>query len=659
MRHSRSAGWCAAALLAGMAGAQDDAKVALRVVLAADGTPMPGVPVHVAPVAPMHGDAEVVDGWWRQSHWWLRRQRAATTVRSDPDGMVTLVVRKNCEVLAGPPFAGFWSGDAGPSAELRVDRLARFSVRVLGHDGAPLPDFGLQLIAGEMERAVGLTDRNGEAVFGVDPGFGSRLQVVPFGWLGPVDGLPLLPDDRQQKHATLRVPPFGAVRVRALRRGVPVPYAGVVVIEAPRRLPWCVPEAPVAAGVELWPVAVGTTVQGRLLHAEHAQPFVVVGPQRAGEVVVVDVETEPPAQELVFRVDVPDLDPDRTTVAVRVHGELGACFGVARPDAAGNVRMTPEGGNLGERVRRVEVDLERRWPNRVWRAWTACLAVDVPVGDGPVELGLVHLQEWAGCLRGRVVTADGVPVPLADVWFGTDDATLGRLQSGDDGRFEHVGPALRDANGQLRPLRVRAAKGLGTLAVQSEWHECAQGSLVVLTLPPPPVARVLLRLQPAAAVPWHQLRFEFVDAAGRRHRLEFPLAMRSVDQDFVELGPLPAGLGRVCVCLEPGGEVVRSDALTLPTEVRDPVVCTLVLPESAQLRRVRCVNAAGLPIVGAVAVVRAPDGATYRSAGSNTEGWLELAGASAGQVVTVQAPGFAIRPLEAVVDGSVLVFSPR
>lgn len=122
---------------------------------------------------------------------------------------------------------------------------------------------------------------------------------------------------------------------------------------------------------------------------------------------------------------------------------------------------------------------------------------------------------------------------------------------------------------------------------------------------------------------------------------------------------LPRGIGRVLVGLEPGGEVAVSGALTLSAEGREPVACTLQLPESAWLRRVRCVNAAGLPIVGAVAVVRAPDGATYRSAGSDTEGWLELAGASAGQVVTVQAPGFATRTLDAVVDGSVLAFSPR
>lgn len=662
MRRSASLGLLVAVLIAGVVDAQDPEPRTLRVVLAADGTPMPGVPVHVAPFAPMHGDCERVDGWTRLSHWWLRRQRAASTVRSDPDGLVQLVVGKDCQLFVGPPFTA--SGGSEPGL-LRVDRQARYSARALDHTGAPLVDFGLQLIdvdrphGYERERALACTDRHGNAVFGVEPTLGVRLQVVPFGWLGPLDGLPVVPDQQQRKHATLRLPPFGTVRLRTVRRGVPEPFNGTFVLEAPRRLHGHVPAEQVGNGLELWPVAVGAQIHGQLLGSTGVVPFVAAGPTRAGEVVTVDVEVEPARREVLLRLDVPDLDPLRSSVGVGLWTDAGQCHAYGQPASDGTVRLTILGGPLGARVHRVDVDLERGLPNFQVRAFTATMAVDMPVGDGALDLGVVTPQEWPGSVRGRVVTSDGMPVPNADVLVAVAaDRSRGRLQTGDDGTFQLTGAARRNRDGQLLPIVLSATKGVGTLAARCEEREVAQGSFVTLTLPPLPTAYVHLYLQPADAVPWAQLRFEFVDATGHRHRLEYPAWQRSTDTDYVRIGPLPRGIGRVCVGLEPGGEVAVSGALTLSAEGREPVACTLQLPESARLRRVRCVNAAGLPIVGAVAVVRALDGATYRSAGSDTEGWLELAGASAGQVVTVQAPGFATHMLEAVVDGCVLVLAP-
>lgn len=662
MRRTASPGLLVAVLIAGVVDAQDPEPRTLRVVLAAEGTPMPGVPVHVAPFAPMHGDCERVDGWTRLSHWWLRRQRAASTVRSDPDGLVPLVVCKDCQVFVGAPFTASWGTEPGL---LRVDRQARYSARVLDHTGAALVAFGLQLIdverphGYERERAVACTDRHGDAVFGVEPTLGVRLQVVPFGWLGPLDGLPVVPDQQQRKHATLRLPPFGTVRLRTVRRGVPEPFEGTLVVDAPRRLYGHVPAEQAGQGIELFPVAVGAQIQGQLLGSTGVAPFVAAGPTRAGEVVTVDVEVEPARREVLLRLDVPDLDPPRSTVAVGLWTDAGRCYAYGQPASDGTVRLSILGGPLGARVHRVDVDVERGLPNFRTRAFTATTAVDLPVVDGPIDLGVVTLQEWPGSVRGRVVTGDGKPVPNAAVQMEFADRTTGALMTSDDGTFQLPGPARRGRDGKLLPIVVSAGKGLGTLAARCEPREVAQGSFVTLTLPPLPTAHVLLQLQPVDAVPWSQLRFEFVDANGHRHRLEPPAWQRSLDSGAVRIGPLPSGIGRVCVCLEPGGEVVRSDALTLSAEAREPVACTLQLPEIARLRRLRCVNAAGLPIVGAVAVVRAPDGATYRSEGSDTEGRLELAGVSADQVVTVQAPGLATRTLERVVDGTVLGFEPR
>ena len=662
MRRSASPGLMVAVLIAGVVDAQDPEPRTLRVVLAGEGTPMPGVPVHVAPLAPMHGDFERIDGWSRLSHWWLRRQRAASTVRSDPDGLVQLVVGKDCDVFVGPPFTASWGSEPGL---LRVDRQARYSARALDHTGAPLVAFGLQLIdverphGYERERAVACTDRHGDAVFGVDPTLGVRVQVVPFGWLGPLDGLPVVPDQQQRKHATLRLPPFGTVRLRTVRRGVPEPFEGTLVVDAPRRLYGNVPAEQAGYGIELWPVAVGVRIEGQLFTGSGAVPFVAVGPTRAGDVVTVDVEIEPARREVWLRLDVPDLDPLRSTVGVALRTDAGCCYAFGQPASDGTVRLAILGGPLGTRVQRVDVDLERGLPNFQTRAFTVTTAVDLPVGDGPLDLGVVTLQEWPGSLRGRVVTGDGKPVPNAEVLVEFADRSSGRLQTDDDGTFQLTGAARRDHDGRLLPIVLSAGKGIGTLAARCEPREVAQGSFVTLMLPPVPLAYVHLDLQPIDAVPWSQLRFEFVDATGHRHRLECPAWQKSTDSDVVRIGPLPSGIGRVCVALEPGGEVVRSDALTLSAEAREPVACTLQLPELARLRRLRCVNAAGLPIVGAVAVVRAVDGATYRSEGSDTEGWLGLAGASAGQVVTVQAPGLATRTLETVVDGTVLVFEPR
>ncbi|MBL9075855.1 MAG: hypothetical protein JNL08_00040 [Planctomycetes bacterium] len=653
---------CAGVLLTVSMAAQQEPLRAVRVVLA-DGTPMPGVPVHVVPMAPQHGDEEFVDGWYRPSHWHLRRLRAAATAHSDPDGIAAIAPGPDQDVFVGAPFAVIGDERDGAHRVLRVERLARYSVRALDHEGTPLRGFGLTLRAGDQVRAVALTDADGNAVFGVEPTLGMRVQVVPFGWIGPTEDLPMLPDARQQKHGTLRLPPFGTVRVRTCRDGAPVPFHGQVAVHTPQPLGCFARPTPAACGVELWPVAVGTTLRGELWSRPSRHEFTSAGPQRAGDVAVVDIELDParaPGRaQLTCSVAVPDVDPPRCSLQLTAVSDAGTWFALGRPDRTGRLQVEVEHGNLGGVLRRVDVFVEQRRPDGTWRAYAASLPFDRPITEGTVDLGMLPLQPFAGVLRGRVVTEDGRPVPLAEVRIAAGAPPhRSFLRAQEDGTFEWVGPPLRAANGDLLPLQVEASKGAGTLAAQSGvQRDVAQGSSLTLVLPPVPTAQLTVRLRADAALPWQQLQFVYVDAAGRRHALEFPLVQRCQGETSVLLGPLPAGPYRLCLVVAPGLEVHRTDELQLPADAREPVPLDLPVPPAAVTCRQRCVDAAGLPIVGAVAVVRAPDGSVWRSDGSDTDGWLRLAAGSSRFAIRVEAPGFAPLDLAGLVDGAELRFA--
>lgn len=646
----------------------------IRTVLRADGTPMPGVPVHLAAVDPGPPTA-LRDGWLVAVDERLRRMADSRVVHSDPEGRITLSFpdgTPNVALFAGAPFRSQRLERDNDGFVLRVDRLEQFRVRAVDHEGRPLARFPLALEAIEQIEQVAWTDDTGHAMFGVDPAVTVRLVVVPFGWIGSRDGFPTVASQLPTATTTLRVPAFGTVRVRTLRGGVP---AGCTVLGASLSAPVRVdrlthgPPSDGCFGVEFDRVPLGAELSGRLRVADMSCAFTATGPKVAGEIVYADVETDPARPKFAFTIGGVPPSPFPQYVSVRVVTDAGTFTDRVQVGERGRA-LAGFGGRpvRGERLARVDLDvLATVVPGDV-RAFSASLPQDRELADGVLDLGTVTPVEHPPLLRGRVVDGDGRPLAGARITVQAEPEPYSWMQqtvfSEPDGRFVVHGPLPRGAGGEVLPTRAWAAVGVGVDRIETDATPAQSlGAAVTLVVVRPPRGSIELSLRDPLAVPKWQLVFTFVDAKGTRHELDAPRQRWSGSRaEVCTLGGVPAGRGELQVGLRPGvalrrlGEVVvAADGCVAPAELRD-----LDLSQAVAVRRVRAVDERGVPIAR-VTVRYTHQGGTGECSMTTSDrgGFAEVTVGPAALCATLEADGMEPRPLTDVVDGADVVLGPR
>ncbi|MEO6596936.1 MAG: hypothetical protein ABIP94_19495 [Planctomycetota bacterium] len=645
--------------------------VRVRTVLRGDDAPMPGVPVYVVQGRDLQG-ATLVDGWSRAVDPRVRKLAFARVVRSDPDGFVTLTLPdgklEDREVFAGAPFRSQRLENGADHLLLRVDRLEQFVVRAIDTAGQALPHFPLALHANGRDEFVAVTDARGMSAFGVDPTFTARLTVLPSGWLGPIDGFPTVAQQLPGKFSTLTVPPFGIVRVRMLRDGKPAPTTvNGANVHAPRACSLEVRGSPIESrGVEFGPVALGQVLRGRVRSGDVSTPFEAAAPRSAGEIVFVEIETNPACPKLTFQVTAVGADLQQCQLLMLVHTDAGAFSASPSIDSDGHVLCSLSGPLRGERLLRVDVDVTQNPPLQPARGWSVSVVVDRPL-TADHSLGVIGLAPHEPVLRGRVVDAKGQPVPNAnvDIEAERDSGCIRqqRLWSQADGSFEFVGPVFRGEHGA--PVRTIAAASLGNGrdAVRGEPSApLALGSEVTLSLPEPSKGFLELTLHDMKAVPHFMLPFAFVDATGQRRALDLQRCeWTGPPGDVCRLGPLPAGRGSLLVLLRSGVELRRIDGIEVPVGEgrQDPRLTGLDLSDVVRACRMRVIDDQGVPIAGARVEYRGLSD-SFSMGPSDAGGWLDIAAVKQnGPRLTISAPGKEPVELTEVQNGDDIRLGPR
>lgn len=678
--------WSIAALSPVLAQSPDPVRrpVVVRTVLA-DGTPMPGVPI--VERAGNGTATGATDGWLRCDSRRLALAARPVVGRSDPEGKIVVMATDGVlgplAIEAAPPFQSQGWRPEGVEYVMQVARLEQFVVQAFDASGAPLIGLPLALQRSGHDEALAVTDACGFATFGVDPATSARLLVVPCGWVGPTDGFPTVAKQLPDKHLSFAVPPFGKVRVRAVVGGKAkaVPIRGASLHEP--RTAVCSPSVPgttVFDGVEFGPVAVGQVLRGVLRFDDGDAPFTAPAVVHHGDVVVVDVEADPARPRFELQLDAPGLrrpppsGPQGIDVRVRVAvrtdaGEFATHVGIG-DDGLLHVafdRTTV----LGRRLLRVDVDVEEQelavgpaGLARRMRCWSGSRSIERALAARVMDLGVVAVAPHPGLLRGRVVDERGQPVPGAAIEV-TDAPRVGATWmhwSDEQGRFELLGPLLRDRDGAVVAVVATASLGQGVDAVRSEPCEpVAAGSEVTLVLRASPRGFVELTLRDPGALPTHALQFEFVEAGGRVRELGFGrVAWGGERNGTCRLGPLRPGRGALRIRLRPGVllRTVADLEIVDAAVCRDPRLSALDLSDVVSVRRMRIVDEAGVPMSGARVEYR---GASDRwSIGpSDGGGMLDIVkGPPKALRIVVTAPG--CQPVEVidVVDGADIRMRP-
>jgi hypothetical protein len=662
--------------------AQDDEPgpraVTLRFEL--DGEPIPGVPIRAAAAASWRPH----DGWLRADEPRLARAAWPVVGRSDPEGRWTVATNRghvDWNVLdVGAPFRVLEREPTDDGWRVLVARHEHFVVRVCLADGAPLPRMPMVLRQAGRDVCHAVTDAAGMATFGVDASLAARCTVLPFGWIGPDDGMPTVAVQLPDKILDVRLPPFGFVRARVLVGGVPGAARGLEASVRRGARSQSVARSPHEhVGVEFGPVAVGTAVEGLVRFASgEVAAFAARAVGAPGEVVVVDVEAEPPRPKLTLRIVAPGLRAPRSDLRVTGTFTLvtdGATVPVVvEVGGEGPVLLDPRPSLLrGARLRRVDVDIVEtgsvRDPERPHarprRAWSGSLAVERDLTPITHDLGVAELVPRGAVLRGRVVDEAGGGVADVQVEVaaaGAPERTVStRTERG--GAFELWQPLLRCGLGAPAPLVAVAVRGSGgERQFGPPGAPQPPGSEVTLVLPTPGRGHVALAFARGSVVPMAALEFAYVDARGGVHGLadwqqHWQCDAATDGVPHCRLGSLPAGWITLRILLRPGVPLLEVPDVVVPAggdQHTDARLRQIDLTPLVRRVRVRVVDEQEVPIAGAHGERRgASDAFTFGP--SDAGGWLEVVlPTTGGSRIGVAARGRQPVVVERVVDGQVV-----
>lgn len=636
----------------------------VRTMLREGSTPVAGVPVHFQPRDFAAARTTVRDGWLVSCDPALERLVAGKLATSDGDGYATVVTPDGVpegEVFAGAPFRKIAFEPYQDFYVLWVEELARCEVRVRDGAGAPQAGLPLHLLGAGRGTEAAWTDAEGRAVFGIDPAVTVRLDVAPFGWFGPGGDLPSLAL-AGARDVVWVAPPFGEVRVRAVRNGVPVstPIDGLWLEPSPGRALESASEP--VAGLWLPRVAVGHAVRGQLEVGSLRLPFACEGPTRQGEVVTVDVDIDPPRPKLALHVTgIAGLAPG-AQVSVMVRTDTRRFHEYVPVAADGRVLAAFDHERLsGERLCRVDVDLVVD----AGHGYSASKAVEMPLANGVLDLGTIELQpsppllhgtvDMPGALRpsgGRVTVQ---PIAEAFAWLQTTGFVA------DDGTFAVRGPLPRDDEGVVLPVRGWATVGSGVDRCETAAQAApADGGPVTFVIAPPAAGSLSITLRQGGLLP-RLVWFDFVGAGGERRFFDHVrLQWQGNQSNACELRGLPLGRGDLRVLLAPGVELLRiADVVVAGAGTVDPRLQQLDLAPFVQRRRVCVKDEAGVPIGTLHTSYCMPGKEPILWGSSSPDGWVEVVLGPKPHRVMIATPGKEPRSVDEVADGADLVLGPR
>jgi hypothetical protein len=653
----------------------------IRALLRDGDTPMPGVPIVIG-MRSHEPPAEVVDGWLvarddEAPHFTLSR-----TLRTDPNGDIVLPMTEgqpSFVVVAGAPFRGnrLEAAADGDGWVLRVERLHEVRAFAVDHEDRPLVDFAVEVVSNGRTLARATTDARGYATFGLEPRVTVRSSVVPAHWRGDVGDFPTVSSAQPNTTVTVRVPPHGTVRVRALRGGEPgrtrvhgVDLSSPARASIVRRRS----DGHGVLGVAFDRVPLQQEIRGTLRADEAAMPFVGRGPTRAGEVVTIDVETDPPRPRIGFTASAADGSALRAGTSVHVCVATDTRrFHEYRPVAEdGRVLTHSLLRRLeGTAVRRVDADVTVRDEHGTLRAFSATHAVDLPLADTVLELGDVRLEPHPPLLCGRVVGDDGKPVANARVTVQAAPEAFAWLQqvttSDAAGAFVVHGPLPRGDDGAVLPVRAWAAVGQGLATEET----AATGTLaafseIVLTTSRPATGMLALRLAENGLALRSMLQFRLVDGNGHTRIVEPSALQWSPNGDgTATLGPLPVGTFDLGVDLRPGVPLRNLGKVTIQRGVTThaPALRELDLGHLVQHKRLCIVDESGVPVPRTtIEYGIAGRTGTCSITSSDDGGFVSVLFGPRDLVITARADGkepVLLTGLEGLADGAPVRLDPR
>lgn len=460
-----------------------------------DRAPRPGVLLHVGPRTPtLPGPG--ADGFLVLESMQVHRLRAATTLRTGPDGVVDLPAGLESEpwrVFAGEPYWLVGKAERiGDELVWSVGEREPVGVRVLDATRRPVAGLPVALQSGGRELSWALTDPQGRAMLGVPKDHTARLYLAPAGWVGPLDQLPTIAAALSgRRGGELVLPPYGTLRFRAMRGGKParVPL-GSYALRFPDEPAWLVMGAanasPEGAGLLFPFTAVGVRLVGHVDLGGHLA-VECMGPEGPAGVRTVDCEVpwRPVLRATSSGPPVPGRIP--RSVQVILVTDAGAHESVAglRADGVLDFGTTPL---RGRRLLRVSIDAPARSAEQP-EAWSVSRACDLDLSQPTIDLGALPMAAVAP-LRGRVVDAAGKPVAHAIVWVQPQpDGPRSTLTADGVGRFVWSGPVPRDRDGAPLPIQAQARnEGRSSDAVRF-----SGGEPLELTLPDLPATSAATR----------------------------------------------------------------------------------------------------------------------------------------------------------------------
>jgi len=647
-------------------------QIVVRVLGHEDGLPRPGVLLHLASADPGRPRVDA-DGWLVAEDERISRLRAATTVRTDPngcarvDGSIAAAARR---VSVGEPHY-LWGEPERDSGALvvRVGEHEPVGVRVVDANGRPMAGFPVALHAAGKDLAVALTDADGKALLGVPKDFTARIAVVPAGWVGPKGGFPSIAESLAgRRSAVLTVPEFGSLGIRAVRCGVPVrlPAHGVSFFDPKTYEPLSAQPSVNAGeviGIRFDRVALGVGLaayspfpSGGLIEA--------VGPQRAGELEVLDVDFGP---RLSFRLAGAAREQIDGNVQVRVISDAGSHTAHASRSGEGQV-VDFHQALPGSRLVRVEFDaVVPAAGNRRAVVWSLAMPCDRAIAPS-IDLGEVALDAHAPQLRGTVVDDAGAAVAGATVVVSTREESGYQLTTDAEGRFEFTGPMLRDANGALAGLVAEARHGDRRSARSAPIEAGGEVTLTVRAVipvaaakdAPPPRGRTEARGRLVASIVGIAADYAarqniwLVAANGRQH---YPTAANVGADGLTELvfERLPAGCYALHARRPDLGQFIALDGIDVPAEgaCADERLHRVGLLDRLRTTTVRVVDDQGVPVAGARLVgpeiARETDGTGTLRLLWNRDATLQA---------TIGAPGKRTQRLSALADDLVVKLEP-
>jgi hypothetical protein len=448
--------------------------VPIRVVGHDDDMPRPGVDVYL-----LNGEAVQIDGdgFLIAEDQSVRRLRHAQTVRTDPEGRAQLTSARQLRgwhLNIAEPFVRAEQPKLVDDVwVIRVSENSPIGVRVVDADNKPVVGFPVALHAANRDMAVAITDKTGRAMLGISKDFKARAVICPAGWIGSRDGFPTVADSLAgRRGATLKLPPYGSIRLRRLRGGMSQP-------DAVRATQFSHPTdfshlnaqinctAKKANGVVYPYVALGTKLTSYPQFGGRER-IETNGPTRAGEVRDIDIDLGP-----VITLQCVGLDKAKGhfSVSVRLVTDAGeVSITATRLRRSGGFSINLGRAIKGTRLLRFDVDAAE---------YSSSQACDHALQTTSLDLGKCELVAHGPQLHGYVLDEAGQPVAGARVTMSMqpkgDHAYRQRTDA--KGYFASSGPLLRDQDG--KPANLYAWARLGRSASEPTQGVASEVTLVM------------------------------------------------------------------------------------------------------------------------------------------------------------------------------------